>query len=119
MIIIGIDPGIKNLGYHVGYFNPESQENFLTLSHIAWGNVSLQCGVSKCSKISSEQLCTTLIKKFIPNHISKHFDRSQDYIIIIEKQKQTKLKLLGNTLWARYFGKVEMIHPVHFKKYNQ
>lgn len=116
MFIIGIDPGIKNFAYYIGKLDISGKDKN-SLSHLKWGNISLQRGIKKCAKVSAENLCTTIIKDFYPNHIEPIIGASKDYIIIIEKQKQPKLKLLANTLWARHFGKCIMVHAVDVKKH--
>jgi Holliday junction resolvasome RuvABC endonuclease subunit len=96
MIIVGIDPGIRNLGFAV--YDTEAK------CFSAFGKIDLTENVDKKMKTKYAQLVKTVIDS--RPDIFGHFDR-----IVIEIQMVAKFKTIATAFQCFFWGKSHLISP--------
>eukprot|EP01132_Coremiostelium_polycephalum_P009341 gene9341-11457_t len=102
----------------IGNVTIQPSNNTKFLNHIEWGNVDL-CAGKKCKSTSVNAITLTLLNHFIKNKLNPLIQSipHDKLSIIIEQQKQSKLKLLAHTFFVLYPQSVVYVHAKNVKKF--
>lgn len=102
MIIVGIDPGVRNLGFAI--YNTE------TNSFLNFGKIDLTENVDKKMKTKYAQLVKNTIEK--RGDIFGNFDH-----ISIEIQMIAKMKTVATAFQCFFWGKSHLISPLALRRH--